>query len=150
MPLHLGCFRFPYQTYEYFLWSSDIHFQICSLGGRSRPATIESSLLFGLVNSRGADIGISVLQGEMEKKSGEFNMVFSMRQLNKICKQVDALSFSPVPERHAHMELVKLEGDYMGQTRPTAESSRSYRLHSCIYSSLKTCSPHSICIMYVT
>lgn len=123
--------------------------QICCLGGRSKSATSESLLLFGLVKSRGADMGIRMLQGEI-KENDEFNIVFSMMHLNKICKQIDKLEFSPLPEQHAHVEVVKVEEDYAEQIHPIPDKPNSFHLHSSIYSALKTCSLDRICIMCVT
>jgi hypothetical protein len=96
-------------------------------------------VLFGLVKSRGADLGISMLQGEIEEND-EFNMVFSMMHLNKICKQIDKLEFSSLPEQHAHVEVVKVKEDYVEQIHPIPDKPNSYHLHSCIYSALNTCS----------
>jgi len=94
-------------------------------------------------------MGISMRQGEIEEED-EFNIVFSMTHLHKICKQIDILNFVPVPERHAHVELVKVDGEYTEHIYPIPDEPNSYRLHSSIYSAINSCSFDNICIMYVT
>lgn len=94
-------------------------------------------------------MGISMLQGEIKENEG-FNMVFSMMHLNNICKQIDKLNFSLVPERHAHVEVAKVEEGSPEQIHPIPDKPNSYRLHSSIYSALNTCSLDGICIMNVT
>lgn len=124
--------------------------QVCCLGGRSKTSIVGSSvLLLGSVKRQGAEMGVSVPQGELEDED-EFNMVFSTKHLNKICKQIDKLRFVPVPERHAHVELVKDGGEYVEKIHPIPEEPNSYRLHSSVYSALNSCSLDSICIMHVT
>ncbi|KAL6848675.1 hypothetical protein ACP4OV_021258 [Aristida adscensionis] len=113
--------------------------QICSLSNR---LTIGHPLLFGTVASRSADVGIKL------SKSGEtdddFDLVLSIDQMNKMCRDVTKLRFSACPEQHEHVELVDSQW-----VSVLPEAANSQRLHADVTSVLDSCSPDKLCIMEV-
>ncbi|KAJ6822273.1 uncharacterized protein M6B38_388560 [Iris pallida] len=125
------------------------YIQICSLGERSNSLVIGNPLLFGFVESHRADMGVSMLEGRMEDND-EFDMVFSMRHLKKMCEEIDRVDFCAIPEKHAHVEVVKEGGEWVKQVHPIPDTPNSYRFHSSIYSALKKCNIDTICTMYVS
>jgi hypothetical protein len=113
--------------------------QICSVS--NRPA-IRHPLLFGAVASRGADVGIKLSKtSEMED---DFDVILSIDQLNKMCRDVTQLQFSAHPEQHEHVELV--DGQWV-TVQP--ESVNSHRLHAEVTSALNSCSADKLCVMEV-
>ncbi|WOL14509.1 hypothetical protein Cni_G23289 [Canna indica] len=112
--------------------------QVCSLNDRT---TIGHPLFFGLVSLRRADVGIKIFENTAEED--EFDMIFSMRHLNKMTRQIDKFQFRPVPEHYLH---VKQENEFV-TAYPGAPN--SYSFHCSIYSSLNTCSLDSLCAMKV-
>lgn len=114
--------------------------QVCSLSERS---VIGHPLFFGLVKFHGADLGIKIFEGSEGRY--EYDMIFSMRYLSKMSKQVDKMQFYAVPEQHEHVELV---GKEWNKVEP--EAPNSFRFRSSIYSCLNTCSLEKLCIMQIT
>ncbi|KAL6620703.1 hypothetical protein ACP70R_035842 [Stipagrostis hirtigluma subsp. patula] len=113
--------------------------QICNLSNR---LIIGHPLLFGAVASRGADVGIKLSKtGEMED---DFDLVLSIDQVNKMCRDVTKLRFSTCPEQHEHVELV--DGQWV-TVQP--EAANSHRLLADITCVLNSCSPDKVCIMEI-
>lgn len=113
--------------------------QICS--SSNRPA-IGHPLLFGTVASRGADVGIKLSKtGVMEDG---FDLVLSIDQLNKMCRDVTQLRFSAQPEQNTHVEHV--DGQWVA-VQPEAEN--SHRLHTDVMSVLNSCAPDKLCVMEI-
>nr|CAB3460710.1 unnamed protein product [Digitaria exilis] len=113
--------------------------QICS--SSNRPA-IGHPLVFGTVASRGADVGIKLSKtGEME---GDFDLVLSIDQLNKMCRDVTQLRFSAHPEQNTHVEHV--DGQWVA-VQPEADN--SHRLHADVMSVLNSCAPDKLCVMEI-
>ncbi|XP_074569417.1 LOW QUALITY PROTEIN: uncharacterized protein LOC141826060 [Curcuma longa] len=113
--------------------------EVCSLNDR---ATSGHPLFFGLVSSLRADVGIKVF--ENSKGEEEFDMIFSMRFLNRIVGQVDKLQFLAVPEQHVHFSQDRNESVTRYPDAPN-----SYRFRCSIYSSLNNCSKDEICVMKI-
>ncbi|TVU20294.1 hypothetical protein EJB05_36498, partial [Eragrostis curvula] len=113
--------------------------QICSVS--NRPA-IGHPLLFGAVASRGADVGIMLSKaGETED---DFDLILSIDQLNKMCRDVTQLRFAGRLEQNAHVELV--DGQWVtGQP----EAVNSHRLHADVTSVLNSCSADKVCVMEI-
>lgn len=99
-------------------------------------------LVFGTVASRGADVGIKLSKtGEME---GDFDLVLSIDQLNKMCRDVTQLRFSAHPEQNTHVEHV--DGQWVA-VQPEADN--SHRLHADVMSVLNSCAPDKLCVMEI-
>ncbi|KAJ1264108.1 hypothetical protein BS78_09G237100 [Paspalum vaginatum] len=113
--------------------------QICS--SSNRPV-IGHPLLFGTVASCGADVGIKLSKaGETEDV---FDLILSIDQLNKMCRDVTQLRFSARPEQNAHVENV--EGQWVAVHPETANS---YRLQADVTSVLNSCTPDRLCVMEI-
>ncbi|CAL4894877.1 unnamed protein product [Urochloa decumbens] len=113
--------------------------QICS--SSNRPV-IGHPLLFGAVASRGADVGIKLsMTGETED---DFDLILSIDQLNKMCRDVTQLRFSACPEQNAHVEHV--DGQWV---RVQPEAVNSHRLHADVMSVLNSCAPDKVCVMEI-
>ncbi|KAK1302024.1 hypothetical protein QJS10_CPB12g00599 [Acorus calamus] len=110
--------------------------QVCNLSKRS---FIGHPLLFGLVSTREADIGIQIFDGHDER---DFNIVLSMKYLKKLTNE--NLIFNAVLKQDSHVEQV--DGEWR-DIQP--ESPNSYHFSSSIYSSLDSCPPSNICVMQV-
>ncbi|KAF5191498.1 Ribosome maturation factor rimm [Thalictrum thalictroides] len=115
--------------------------QVCSLGEGS---VVGNPLFFGYVKSRKADIGIEICNSNANS-SEDFNVIFSMKILKKILKQIDKLKFHAVTKQNSHVQLV--DKDWVDVVPSTLNS---YEYHCSIYSSLSVCSPDKICAMEVT
>ena len=99
-------------------------------------------MLFGVVASRGADVGIKLSNtSEMEN---DFDLILSIDQLNKMCRDVTQLRFSAHPEQHEHVELV--DGRWV-TVQP--EAVNSHRLHADVRSALHSCSSDKFCVMEI-
>ncbi|PWZ19554.1 Ribosome maturation factor RimM [Zea mays] len=113
--------------------------QICS--SSNRPI-IGHPLLFGAVASRGADVGIQV------SKTGEtlddFDVILSIDQLNKMCRDVTQIRFSARSEQNVHVEHV--DGQWVA-VQP--ELANSHRLHAEVTSVLDSCAPDKLCVMEI-
>ncbi|KAJ4980760.1 hypothetical protein NE237_031597 [Protea cynaroides] len=101
-------------------------------------------LFFGLVDSRDADIGVKI-PNKMEDFEQHFDMIFSMRFLEKIAKQIDKLQFYTIAKQNAYIEKVDKEWVNVVPASPN-----SYEIHSSIYSSLDACPSDRICVMELT
>lgn len=113
--------------------------QICS---SSNKPIIGHPLLFGAVASRGADVGIQV------SKTGEtlddFDVILSIDQLNKMCRDVTQIRFSARSEQNVHVEHV--DGQWVA-VQP--EVANSHRLHAEVTSVLDSCAPDKLCVMEI-
>ncbi|KAK3134815.1 hypothetical protein QOZ80_5BG0411040 [Eleusine coracana subsp. coracana] len=117
-----------------------VHYtQICSVS--NRPA-IGHPLLFGAVASAGADVGIKLSKSsEMED---DFDLIISIDQLNKMCRDVTQLRFSAHLEQHEHVKLV--DGQWI-TVQPVAVN--AHRLHADVTSALNSCSADKLCVMEI-
>lgn len=113
--------------------------QICS--SSNRPL-IGHPLLFGAVASRGADVGIQLFQ--TRETEDDFDVILSIDQLNKMCRDVTQVSFSARPEHNAHGEHV--DGQWVA-VQP--EVANSHRLHAEVTSVLNSCAPDKLCVMEI-
>uniref|UniRef100_A0A1D1YP83 Ribosome maturation factor RimM n=2 Tax=Anthurium amnicola TaxID=1678845 RepID=A0A1D1YP83_9ARAE len=101
--------------------------QICSLGENCTPA---HPLFLGWISSRETDVGIKISTGMCKE---EIDVIFAMRCLSKVTKQVDQLQFYAVPEQNKHVELVDNEWVDIEPSEPN-----SYRLYCPIYELLNS------------
>ncbi|URE26111.1 RimM N-terminal domain [Musa troglodytarum] len=113
--------------------------QVCSLNDK---ATILHPLFLGLVSSCRADVGIIMF--ESSKGEDECDMIFSMRHIIRISRQIEKLQFCTIPEQHVHVEQVDNE---LVTNYPDAPN--SYRLHCPMYASLNSCSLDATCVVKV-
>ncbi|XP_042422073.1 uncharacterized protein LOC122009831 isoform X2 [Zingiber officinale] len=113
--------------------------EVCSLNDR---ATGGHPLFFGLVSSLRADVGIKVVENSRGEE--EFDIIFSMRLLNRIAGRVDKLQFLASPEQHVHFNQDRNE---LATRYPDAPN--SYRFRCSIYDSLNNCSEDEICVMEI-
>ncbi|RWV85813.1 hypothetical protein GW17_00052365 [Ensete ventricosum] len=113
--------------------------QVCSLNDKT---TTLHPLFHGLVSSCGADVGIIMF--ESSKEEDECDMIFSMRHITRISRQIEKLQFCAIPEQHVHIEQVDNE---MVTNYP--DSPNSYRLRCPMYASLNSCSPEAMCVVKV-
>ncbi|KAK8945532.1 hypothetical protein KSP40_PGU005779 [Platanthera guangdongensis] len=112
---------------------------VCAL---SEKSAFGSPLFFGQASSCKADISLKII--EDGKDEDVYDLIFSIGQMIKICKQMDALSFQAVLEQHEHVEMV--DGEW---TEIKPSSPNSYSLRCSIYSVLNSCSIDKISIMQV-
>ncbi|XP_010247556.1 PREDICTED: uncharacterized protein LOC104590543 [Nelumbo nucifera] len=115
--------------------------QVCSLVQQS---VLGHPLFFGLVDSCKADIGIRIFNSGKDGRE-DFDMIFSMRFLEKITRQLDKLQFYTVAKQNSHVEKVEKEWVDI-----VPDSPNSYEFHCSIYSSLNACSADKICLMELT
>ncbi|KAG2617506.1 hypothetical protein PVAP13_3NG181457 [Panicum virgatum] len=115
------------------------YIQICS--SSNRPV-IGHPLLFGAVASRGADVGIKL--SKTSEPGDYFDLILSIDQLNKMCRDVTQLRFSACPEQNAHVELV--DGQWVA-IQP--EAANSHRLHADVASVLNSCAVDKVCVMEI-
>ncbi|PUZ64759.1 hypothetical protein GQ55_3G168900 [Panicum hallii var. hallii] len=115
------------------------YIQICS--SSNRPV-IGHPLLFGAVASRGADVGIKL--SKSSEPGDDFDLILSIDQLNKMCRDVTQLRFSACPEQNAHVELV--DGQWVA-VQP--EAANSHRLHADVTSVLNSCAVDKVCVMEI-
>ncbi|OAY74197.1 Ribosome maturation factor RimM, partial [Ananas comosus] len=113
--------------------------QICSLDNRT---ALGHPLFFGFVSSRGADVGIKL--STSCKTDDNFDMVISMKHVNKMSKEINRLRFRALPEQHVHVQQVEDEWITVHPEKPN-----SNRLHCPIYSILNPCSLDNVCVMEV-
>ncbi|KAG2625737.1 uncharacterized protein LOC120697826 isoform X2 [Panicum virgatum] len=115
------------------------YIQICS--SSSRPV-IGHPLLFGAVASRSADVGIKL--SKTSELGNDFDLILSIDQLNKMCRDVTQLRFSACPEQNAHVELV--DGQW-AVVQP--ETANSHRLNADVTSVLNSCAVDKVCVMEI-
>ncbi|OAY71141.1 Ribosome maturation factor RimM [Ananas comosus] len=115
--------------------------QICSLDNRT---ALGHPLFFGFVSSRGADVGIKL--STSCKTDDNFDMVISMKHVNKMSKEINRLRFRALPEQHVHVHVQQVKDEWI-TVHP--EKPNSYRLHCPIYSILNPCSLDNVCVMEV-
>uniref|UniRef100_J3M9S8 RimM N-terminal domain-containing protein n=1 Tax=Oryza brachyantha TaxID=4533 RepID=J3M9S8_ORYBR len=114
--------------------------QICSL---SNKPIIGHPLLFGAVNSFGADAGLMLSKSSKEIQD-DFDLILSMNHINKVCRDVTKLRFSAQPEQRAYVEY------YDGQwVSVQPEAANCHRLHSEVSSVLNYCSPDKVCVIEI-
>ncbi|XP_072993542.1 uncharacterized protein [Typha latifolia] len=114
--------------------------QLCSLDNQS---AFGNPLFFGLVSSRNADVGVKI--SETTGLDDHFDMIFSMKHINKICKEINKLRFHALPEQHAHV-IKQADNEFI---TVNAETPNSYHLHCSLYGFLNTCSLENMCVMQV-
>ncbi|CAL9109745.1 unnamed protein product [Musa acuminata var. zebrina] len=115
--------------------------QVCSLNDK---ATILHPLFLGLVSSCRADVGITMFESSKGEGEDECDMIFSMRHIIRLSRQIEKLQFCAVPEQHVHVEQVD---DELVTNYPDAHN--SYRLHCPMYASLNSCSLDAVCVVKV-
>jgi len=115
------------------------YIQICS--SSSRPV-IGHPLPFGAVASRSADVGIKL--SKTSELGNDFDLILSIDQLNKMCRDVTQLRFSACPEQNAHVELV--DGQW-AVVQP--ETANSHRLNADVTSVLNSCAVDKVCVMEI-
>lgn len=113
--------------------------QICS--SSNRPV-IGHPLLFGAVASSGADVGVNL--SKSRETEDDFDLIISIDQLNKMCRDVTQLRFSVRPEQSAHVDHV--DGQWVA-VQP--EAANSHRLHADVASVLNSCAPDKVCVMEI-
>lgn len=115
--------------------------EVCSLDQRYSFA-VGHPLFAGFVDFHEADVGIKVLDDSVDDCN--FDMIFSMRFLKKMTKQVEPQLYA-VPKLNSHVEKVDNEWIDINVTSPN-----SYEFHCSIYCCLNHCSPDKVCLMHVT
>ncbi|KAL3020602.1 hypothetical protein AAZX31_05G153300 [Glycine max] len=103
-----------------------------------------NSLLFGLINSREAKIGIQI-SPKITDLEENFDMIFSMDFVKKLTKQSNKLQFDAIPKAHSFVEKVDKEW-----VTVTSSTPNSYELSCSIHDSLNACSLDKVCIVEVT
>ncbi|KAL5577128.1 hypothetical protein UlMin_018827 [Ulmus minor] len=103
-----------------------------------------NSLLLGFAESCKADIGIQIPKDTKDLEES-CNMVFSMKFIKKLTKQMDKLQFHAIPKQNLHVELINKEWVDVVPSIPN-----SYELCCSIYSSLNACSFDQVCVMEIT
>ncbi|KAJ1688346.1 hypothetical protein LUZ63_019736 [Rhynchospora breviuscula] len=116
------------------------YLQVCSLDDKS---SIGNSLFFGYVSSLDAGVGIKVYNGNVGDGTC-FDMIISMKHMNKISRDAKKLGFYAVAEKHRYVEKTS-----EGWVDVSAEASNLCRLHFPVYGLLNTCSLDDICFMNV-
>ncbi|XP_065021659.1 uncharacterized protein LOC103996141 isoform X3 [Musa acuminata AAA Group] len=138
-PAHLiQSYRECLSDNDYFGMNSE---KVCSLNDK---ATILHPLFLGLVSSCGADVGITMFESSKGEGEDECDMIFSMRHIIRLSRQIEKLQFCAVPEQHVHVEQVD---DELVTNYPDAPN--SYRLHCPMYASLNSCSLDAVCVVKV-
>lgn len=114
--------------------------QVCSVNERF----VGGQSLLGLVDSRKAHLGIQILR-DTENLENDLHMIFSMKFMKQLTKQIDKLQFHAVPTENQHVEKV-----YKEFVDITPSSPNSYELRASIYSSLSVCPPSKVCVVEIT
>jgi 16S rRNA processing protein RimM len=115
------------------------YIEVCSVNERF----YSGESLLGLVYSRKSDLGIQTLK-DSEYIEEDFHMIFSMKFMQHLIKQVGKLHFHPVEKENSHVE--KVDKDWVNIT---PSSPNSYELHSSIYSSFSACRPGKVCVVEI-
>ncbi|KAK9268194.1 hypothetical protein L1049_010637 [Liquidambar formosana] len=117
------------------------YIEICSINQRYAGG---HSLFLGLVDSQEADIGIQIFK-DAESLEENFDIIFSMKFIMKLTKQINKLQFHAIPKLNSHVEKVDKEWVDVIPSTPN-----SYELRCSIYSSLNACSTDKVCVMEIT
>ncbi|XP_057950319.1 uncharacterized protein LOC131145195 [Malania oleifera] len=112
--------------------------------GASQKYVGGRSVLLDFVNSRKADIGIQFFK-DSKNFEDNLHMIFSMKFMKKIAKQINKLHFHAVLKMNSHVEQVDKEWISL-----MPSSANSYELHCSIYSSLNACSSDKVCLLEIT
>ena len=99
--------------------------------------------LLGLVSSLESDVGIQISEG-IEDIEENFHMIFSMKFMSKLAKQMKKLQFHGIPKLNSHVEMVEKEWVDVTPTSPN-----SLELGCSIYSSLNACSLDKVCVVEI-
>ncbi|KAJ4821537.1 Ribosome maturation factor RimM [Rhynchospora pubera] len=116
------------------------YLQVCSLDDKS---SIGNPLFFGYVSSLDAGVGIKVYNGNVGDGTC-FDLIISMKHMNKISRDAKKLGFCAVAEKHRYVEKTS-----EGWVDVSPEASNLRRLHFPVYGLLNTCSLDDICFMNV-
>ncbi|CAK9140137.1 unnamed protein product [Ilex paraguariensis] len=100
--------------------------------------------LLGLVNSCDANIGIQVFE-DMDNLEDNFDMIFSMKFMKQLTKQINKLHFQAISRSSTHVEKVDKEWVDVIPSSPN-----SYEFHCSIYGSLNACPPSKVCVIEVS
>lgn len=114
--------------------------QVCSLNDKS---SVGNPLFFGYVSSLNADVGIKLYDGNKGDETG-FDMIISMKHLDKISRDAKELGFYAVTEKHSYVEKTS---DRWVDFRP--EVANSYRLHFPLYGLLNSCPLDDTCVINI-
>ncbi|XP_078181655.1 16S rRNA processing protein RimM family [Carex rostrata] len=114
--------------------------QICSLDNKS---AVGNPLFFGYVSFLKADVGIKLYDGNKGDETC-FDMIVSMKYMNKISGDTKKLGFIAVPEKHDYVENTS-----DGWVDVRSEVANSCRLHFPVYGLLNTCSLDKVCVINV-
>ncbi|KAL4563588.1 hypothetical protein LXL04_027632 [Taraxacum kok-saghyz] len=106
------------------------YIEICSVNQRY----VGGEDLVGLVESSEADVGIKTFGG-MNDVDDDFYMVFSMKFVTQLTKNINKLLFSAILKSNQHVEMVDKEWVDI-----ESSSTNSYEFRSSIYTCLKSCS----------
>ncbi|XP_023758130.1 uncharacterized protein LOC111906602 isoform X1 [Lactuca sativa] len=99
--------------------------------------------LVGLVDSSEADVGIKTFGG-INDVDDIFNMVFSIKYITQLTKNINKLLFDAVLRPNQHVEMADKEWVDI-----TPSTHNSYEFRSSIYTCLKGCSFDKVCVMEV-
>ncbi|KAM7505903.1 hypothetical protein LguiB_004807 [Lonicera macranthoides] len=116
------------------------YIEVCSVNERFAGG----QSLLGLVDSRKAHLGIQIFK-DTEYLENDLHMIFSMKFMKQLTKQIDKLQFLAVPTENQHVEKVGKEFVDI-----TPSSPNSYELCASIYSSLSVCPPSKVCVVEIT
>lgn len=105
---------------------------------------IGSYTLLGLVSSCEANIGIQICK-DINDLEDNFDMVFSMKFMKHLIKNINELPFDAIPKPYPHVE--KVDNDWVDVVPNTPNS---YELRCSIYGSLNMSPPDKVCLMELT
>ncbi|XP_059669282.1 uncharacterized protein LOC132314429 [Cornus florida] len=116
------------------------YIEVCSVN----ETHVGGRMLLGLVNSCEAHVGIRIFK-DMKHFTENFHLIFSMKFMKKLTKQIDKLHFHAIPKPNSHVE--KVDKDWV-DVIPSLPN--SYEFHCSIYSSLNACPLDKVCAMEIT
>ncbi|KAL7243316.1 hypothetical protein ACSBR1_015668 [Camellia fascicularis] len=116
------------------------YIEVCSVNLRN----VGGYTLLGLVSTCEANIGFQILN-IMNYLEDNFDMVFSMKFMKHLTKQMNKIEFHAIPKPYPHVEKVDKEWINIVPSSPN-----SYELCCSIYSSLNVCPSDKVCLMEVT
>ncbi|KAA8519569.1 hypothetical protein F0562_013807 [Nyssa sinensis] len=116
------------------------YIEVCSINERY----VARHTLLGLVNSCEANVGIQIFK-DMNNLEENFDMMFSMKFMQQLTKQINKLHFQTIANTNTHVEKVDKEWIDVIPSSPN-----SFELRCSIYSSLNACPPNKVCVMEVT
>ncbi|GMP73956.1 hypothetical protein CsSME_00031523 [Camellia sinensis var. sinensis] len=116
------------------------YIEVCSVNLRN----VGGYTLLGLVSTCEANIGFQILD-IMNYLEDNFDMVFSMKFMKHLTKQINKIEFHAIPKPYPHVEKVDKEWIDIVPSSPN-----SYELCCSIYSSLNVCPSDKVCLMEVT